>query len=91
MENSDKIVSRLPAIFNSGEFFHENGMGFGAGEKRVVRTVNGKRTHNVDLIDNKVKWENASSVWRTYEFESAENAAAWWEDKFGKCEKFTFY
>ena len=91
MENSSKKVTRLPSIFNSGEFFHENGMGFGAGEKRVVRMVSGKRTHNVDLVGNAVKWENNSSSWRTYEFESAEMAAAWWEEKFGKCEPFTFY
>lgn len=48
---------------------------------RAIRTLHGTlktRSHNLNLIDNKICWENNNSKKWEYEFSSNEEAAEFW-------------
>jgi len=83
MQNIPKILTED----GNAVFFHENEnckQAFGE-DARVVRILNGRRTHNVSRTGNVIWWENNESAEGDYEFPTDYEAAAWWDSRFKKC------
>ena len=87
MESERPPMKKLPKWLETGEYYHENGW-LGPGRLRIIRVLNGYRTHNIDLIENRINWETASSEELEFAFESEAAAKKWWKEKFGKAESF---
>lgn len=83
---SDCIVARkLPKFLDSGLFYTEpNDNAHG----RIIRVDGEYRTHNIDLFDNCLFWEDSDSEEYVFPFQSSAKAQQWWQDKFGKCTEF---
>ncbi len=82
MSNQPKV----PKIFATGNFYQEDDY-LGDGRKRVIRVLNGRRTHTIDLdlSDNLVTIENdATSSERTLTFDSAKQTTEFWNRHFGE-------
>ena len=71
-------------------FFQENEYGkqaFGE-DARVIRSLNGKRTHNVSRTGDTIWWENNESTEWEYTFPTEGEAVVWWESRFKDCKNF---
>ena len=78
---------KLPKWLDTGEYYHENGY-IGNNTLRVIRVLNGRRTHNIDLDGSCISWETSNSSEGAFGFETSGAAVKWWDDKFGKAEYF---
>ena len=55
------------------------------GDDTNYKTMRRTRTHNVDLKDNQLWWENNNSKSWSYTFNTIEEAIEWWNSKFPTC------
>ncbi len=86
-------MKKIPAFLQeNGQavFFNEDEYGKQAFQEdnRVIRTLNGKRTHNISRDGNALFWENNDSVEGEFVFPTEAQAIEWWESRFKNCAKW---
>lgn len=84
------MSKKLPKWLETGDYWIENRLA-PRGQKRVIRALNGKRTHNInfDPMCGVLTWETSGSVEKEFEFKTPEEATKWWKKRFGGCKEAT--